>query len=61
VKVDAVGREVKQWMEDGYEPGEPVFVPRPGGSAEDDGKKAALKKDKDNSDLSLFLSFQAKL
>jgi carotenoid cleavage dioxygenase-like enzyme len=37
VKVDVTRGEAAAWSEDGCYPGEPVFVRRPGGSAEDDG------------------------
>jgi carotenoid cleavage dioxygenase-like enzyme len=37
VKVDVAGGETASWHEDATYPGEPVFVPSPGGSAEDDG------------------------
>jgi carotenoid cleavage dioxygenase-like enzyme len=37
VKVDISGGETARWHEDATYPGEPVFVPSPGGTAEDDG------------------------
>ncbi|HEX6712922.1 MAG TPA: carotenoid oxygenase family protein, partial [Thermoleophilaceae bacterium] len=37
VKVDVTNGEVHSWSEHGCYPGEPVFVDRPGGTAEDDG------------------------
>jgi beta,beta-carotene 9',10'-dioxygenase len=37
VKVDVESGEWSEWREAGSFPGEPVFVPRPGGEAEDDG------------------------
>jgi carotenoid cleavage dioxygenase-like enzyme len=37
VKVDVTNGDVQSWSEPGCYPGEPVFVERPGGSAEDDG------------------------
>lgn len=37
VKVDVQQRSTLRWQEDGAFPGEPVFVPRPGGDDEDDG------------------------
>jgi beta,beta-carotene 9',10'-dioxygenase len=37
VKVDIPGGEADTWHEPGSYPGEPVFVARPGGEAEDDG------------------------
>jgi carotenoid cleavage dioxygenase-like enzyme len=37
VKVDASTGQAADWYAPGCYPGEPVFVPRPGGSAEDDG------------------------
>jgi beta,beta-carotene 9',10'-dioxygenase len=37
VKVDISERRSKVWSENDYYPGEPVFVPRPDGIAEDDG------------------------
>jgi beta,beta-carotene 9',10'-dioxygenase len=37
VKVDVTTGDVQRWSEPGCYPGEPVFVDRPGGSAEDDG------------------------
>jgi beta,beta-carotene 9',10'-dioxygenase len=37
VKVDVTGGAVQRWAEPGCYPGEPVFVDRPGGAAEDDG------------------------
>jgi beta,beta-carotene 9',10'-dioxygenase len=36
-KVDVERRQATTWRRDGSYPGEPVFVPRPGGEAEDDG------------------------
>jgi len=37
VKIDVPGGTAQTWHEPGTYPGEPVFVPRPDGSAEDDG------------------------
>jgi carotenoid cleavage dioxygenase-like enzyme len=37
VKIDLRARSVAQWSAPGANPGEPVFVARPGGSDEDDG------------------------
>lgn len=37
VKVDTTGEATQIWQEDGCFPGEPIFVARPGGIAEDDG------------------------
>ena len=37
VKVDARARRARVWFEDGCYPGEPVFVPAPGATGEDDG------------------------
>ena len=37
VKLDVAVGGMVQWRQDGCFPGEPVFVPAPGGSAEDDG------------------------
>jgi beta,beta-carotene 9',10'-dioxygenase len=37
VKVDVAERRRLEWQEQGCSPGEPVFVPSPGGPAEDDG------------------------
>jgi carotenoid cleavage dioxygenase-like enzyme len=37
VKLDVTTGEVRRWNEPGCYPGEPVFVGRPGGTAEDDG------------------------
>jgi torulene dioxygenase len=37
IKYDVEAREAKQWYSHGQNPGEPIFVPRPGGSDEDDG------------------------
>jgi carotenoid cleavage dioxygenase-like enzyme len=37
VKIDVPGGEAQTWHEAGTYPGEPVFVPGPDGSAEDDG------------------------
>lgn len=31
------------WTEEDYDPGEPVFVPRPGGMEEDDGESACAE------------------
>ena len=36
-KVDTVEKNTKEWSEAGCLPGEPIFVPRPGGTDEDDG------------------------
>ena len=37
IKADVTSGEVKQWRYDNHFPGEPVFVPRPDASTEDDG------------------------
>ncbi|KAK7100696.1 beta,beta-carotene 15,15'-dioxygenase-like [Littorina saxatilis] len=37
MKVDLEQRKIVEWNEVGYSPGEPVFVPKPGAKAEDDG------------------------
>jgi beta,beta-carotene 9',10'-dioxygenase len=37
VKVDVTSGDVRRWAQPGCYPGEPVFVERPGGTAEDDG------------------------
>jgi carotenoid cleavage dioxygenase-like enzyme len=37
LKVDVAARTALRWHDPGAHPGEPVFVPRPGGEAEDDG------------------------
>ena len=37
VKVDVGNHTATEWVDEGTYPGEPVFVPRPGGRAEDDG------------------------
>lgn len=37
-KLDLKKREVVTWKEDGWMPGEPVFVPEPGAAEEDKGK-----------------------
>jgi len=37
VKIDIIEGMTKKWTAAGCYPGEPVFVPRPGGTAEDDG------------------------
>ncbi|TAK32012.1 MAG: carotenoid oxygenase family protein [Myxococcaceae bacterium] len=37
VKIDVERGDSRSWHEDGCHPGEPVFVPRPGGADEDDG------------------------
>jgi carotenoid cleavage dioxygenase-like enzyme len=37
VKVDVTSGDVKGWREPGCYPGEPVFVERPGATAEDEG------------------------
>ena len=37
VKIDVERGDSRSWHEDGCYPGEPVFVPRPGGADEDDG------------------------
>lgn len=36
-KVDVTTKESKSWSEEGCFPGEPIFVPQPGGQNEDDG------------------------
>lgn len=38
MKVDLEQRKIVEWKEVGYSPGEPVFVPKPGAKAEDDGE-----------------------
>jgi len=42
VKADTAGGVTKIWQREGCFPGEPVFVPRPGSSGEDDGVLLAL-------------------
>jgi beta,beta-carotene 9',10'-dioxygenase len=42
VKLDVESRETLTWREEGCYPGEPVFVRRPGGEAEDDGVLLSL-------------------
>ncbi len=37
VKVDTVTGKTRTWLQPNHWPSEPVFVPRPGGAAEDDG------------------------
>jgi carotenoid cleavage dioxygenase-like enzyme len=37
VKIDVETGDARMWRESGTYPGEPVFVPRPGGTGEDDG------------------------
>nr|KAG5710075.1 hypothetical protein BaRGS_030151 [Batillaria attramentaria] len=37
IKLDMEKRTPVYWEEEGYDPGEPVFVPRPGATEEDDG------------------------
>uniref|UniRef100_A0A8D2D8M2 Carotenoid-cleaving dioxygenase, mitochondrial n=1 Tax=Sciurus vulgaris TaxID=55149 RepID=A0A8D2D8M2_SCIVU len=37
MKVDVVNKTLKVWREDGFYPSEPIFVPVPGASEEDDG------------------------
>ncbi|XP_045412535.1 beta,beta-carotene 9',10'-oxygenase isoform X1 [Lemur catta] len=37
IKVDVVNKTLKVWREDGYYPSEPVFVPVPGATEEDNG------------------------
>jgi beta,beta-carotene 9',10'-dioxygenase len=41
-RLDLERREVERWHEPDRYPGEPVFVPRPGGTAEDDGVLLSL-------------------
>lgn len=36
-KLDLISGQVRDWQQSGAYPNEPIFVPRPGGSAEDDG------------------------
>jgi carotenoid cleavage dioxygenase-like enzyme len=42
VKVDIVSGNTKSWRAQGCFPGEAIFVPRPGGTAEDDGVLMSL-------------------
>lgn len=53
LKVDLAGRATQRWHDPGAHPGEPVFVPRPGGEAEDDGVllSVVLEPDRDASSL----------
>lgn len=37
VRLDVESGSHEVWQEEGMWPGEPIFVPRPGGTAEDDG------------------------
>jgi carotenoid cleavage dioxygenase-like enzyme len=58
VKVDVTNGETKSWSEAGCYPGEPVFVERPDGSAEDDGVILSVVLDA-NSERSFLLILDA--
>ena len=60
VKVDIRERRSKVWFENDCYPGEPVFVPRPDGIAEDDGiiLSVVLDSKKGNSFLHILDAFE---
>ena len=45
VRVDTTSGDTKVWKDDALLPGEPVFVPRPGGEGEQDGTILSLALD----------------
>jgi beta,beta-carotene 9',10'-dioxygenase len=59
VKIDTHGTDpgtnATRWGRDGWLPSEPVFVPRPGGTAEDDGVVIAVILDVTGDEPSSFL------
>lgn len=55
VKVDVQTGESLHWAEDGAFPGEPVYVPRPGGDAEDDGVLLSVVLEPDRGASSLLV------
>ncbi|HEX2054413.1 MAG TPA: carotenoid oxygenase family protein [Actinomycetota bacterium] len=55
VKVDVEGGPTKVWQQEGCFPGEPIFVPRPGGEAEDDGVLLSVVLDSDASSSFLLV------
>jgi len=55
VKADLDQRTTITWREDGYWPGEPVFVTRPGGKAEDDGVVLSVVLDAERGGSSLLV------
>jgi beta,beta-carotene 9',10'-dioxygenase len=57
-KVDVTSGDVRRWTEPGCYPGEPVFVDRPGGSAEDDGVVMSVVLDS-NAERSFLLILDA--
>jgi carotenoid cleavage dioxygenase-like enzyme len=59
VKADTTGGPTKIWQREGCFPGEPVFVPRPGSRAEDDGVLLALVLDS-NTEKSFLLVLDAR-
>ena len=58
VKIDAETGEVARWYAQGLYPGEPVFVPAPNATAEDDGVLLSVVLDIDN-DVSFLLVLDA--
>ncbi|MCL7417249.1 MAG: carotenoid oxygenase family protein, partial [Halalkalicoccus sp.] len=46
-KVDVEHESDREWTDKGIHPGEPLFVPRPGGDAEDDGVLLSVALDTD--------------
>ena len=58
VKVDVTTGDVKSWSEPGCYPGEPVFIERPDGSAEDDGVILSVVLDS-NTERSFLLMLDA--
>ncbi|MGH9808019.1 MAG: carotenoid oxygenase family protein, partial [Terriglobia bacterium] len=58
VKIDAETGEVARWYAQGLYPGEPVFVPTPNATAEDDGVLLSVVLDIDN-DVSFLLVLDA--
>jgi beta,beta-carotene 9',10'-dioxygenase len=54
-KIDVKAKEVKSWVCQGCYPGEPIFVPRPGGTSEDDGVVLSLILDLKNASSFLLI------
>ncbi|PIN10543.1 Beta, beta-carotene 15,15'-dioxygenase [Handroanthus impetiginosus] len=54
-KIDLVEKKAKNWLDEGSIPSEPLFVPRPGATEEDDGVVISMISDKNGEGYALLL------
>lgn len=55
MKCNVVDKSIKTWCEEKSHPSEPIFVPRPNSTQEDDGKKLLILQQLDNINMTLLL------